>query len=303
MSNTFRLENYVTNTDTKLCEQLIDYYNYCQFTRNFTSATMVNKVTSLNHFAKYTNLERLEDLDNNIVYDWMALQAKRGNKSRTINNRLKHMLALVHYYQEQYNMEIPNLQLYKIRKQYEESTNRRAYDRKTVYEALCYADRQTWLMIKICFDCGLRLNELRQMRLNDIKGKQLLVHGKGRKDRFVILSDEVLVRLHDYIKSYGITDYVWPCTNGRKAPTSGNYIRRRMQKAFTAAGIPDFCPHELRHSYATDLKRLGASTRSIQYGLGHSSEKITEIYLHDLDASALTELYELKYSAPAPEIR
>lgn len=299
----YRIENYINDMDRPLVQQLVEYYTYCQFTCNFTKDTMVGKISSLNHFAKYTKLNQLEDLTNNTVFEWMAMQTKTGNMPRTVNNRLKHLFAMVHYFQDEQNMDLPNFQPHKIKKQCEESANRKAYDRETVYEALHYADRRTWLMIKICFDCGLRVNELRQIQIKDLNGPRLLVHGKGRKNRFVILSSEVMVRLQDYIKANDIKDWMWPSGNGRKAPVCGTTIRNSMKKAFALAGIENFCPHELRHSYATDLKKLGAATRSIQAGLGHSSEKITEIYLHDLDSSTLDDLYRLKYSAPAPELR
>lgn len=299
----YRIENYIEDLNIPLVDQLTEYYSYCQFTCNFTKATMEGKITSLNHFAKYTHLNRLEDLTNNIVFEWMAMQTKCSNKPRTINNRLKHLFAMINYFHDEYDMEIPGFQQRKIKKQHEESPNRRAFTRDIVYEALHYADRRTWLQIKICFDCGLRINELRQMSLRDLDGSRLLVHGKGRKNRFVVLSDEVMVRLQDYIKVNHITQDLWPSINGRTAPASTTSIREAMKKAFAAAGVPDFCPHELRHSYATDLKRLGAPTRSIQAGLGHSSERITEVYLHDLDSGTIEELYKLKYSAPAPELR
>lgn len=299
----YRIENYTDNINTKFCQQLIDYYDYCKYIRNFTEQTMTGKITALNHFLRYAQPESLDVLTNELILRWVTAQSKSGNKSRTINNRLKHLRAMIKYYQDERDLIITGLNLARIKKQVEETPNRHAYSRETIYEALHYADRQVWLMIKICFDCGLRINELRQMRLEDLDGYRLLVHGKGRKNRFVLLSDEVLVRFDDYIKKYKITDFVWPSTKYKGMPLSNEYIRRKMKEVFAAAGIPNFCPHELRHSYATDLKHLGASTRSIQFGLGHTSEKITEMYLHDLDASAIEELYKLKYSAPEPILR
>lgn len=297
------IEKYTDNINNQFCQQAIVYYDYCRYIRNFTEDTMRGKTTSINHLIRYIKPESLESITNDVVMQWIALQAKAGNKSRTINNRVKHLRAMVKYYEDEHNLVNHKLNLARIKKQFEETPNRRAYSRETIYETLHYADRQVWLMIKICFDCGLRVMELQKMRLRDIDGPKLLVHGKGRKNRLAILDDDVLVRLQDYIKQYQITDYVWPSPRLAGRPLNTDFIRRKMKETFAAAGIADFCPHELRHSYATDLKNLGASTRSIQFGLGHTSEKITEMYLHDLCTNAIEELYKLKYSAAAPELR
>lgn len=299
----YRIENYTDNINTKFCQQLIEYYEHCKYIRHFTDDTMKGKISSLNHFVKYMQPKALEELTNDMITRWITVQAKAGNGPRTVNNRLKHLRAMIKYFEEEKDLTIPGVKLCRIKKQKEQTPNRQAYKREEIYEALHYADRQMWLMIKICFDCGLRINELRQMRLEDMDGRQLLVRGKGRKNRFVLLSEEVLIRMQDYIKKYQITDWIWPSPRLAGRPANVEYIRRKMKEVFAAADIPNFCPHELRHSYATDLKHLGASTRSIQAGLGHTSERITEMYLHDLDASAIEELYKLKYSAPAPELR
>lgn len=298
----YRIENYIDDLDRPIVKQLIQYYEHCELELNFTQQTMYGKTSALNHFLRFSGIKRLEDLDNEMVTGYIKSQTAAGLKPRTINNRLKHLLAMVRYYRDIEELEIPNFKDRKIKKQHEESPNKRAFPREVIYEALRYADREAWLVIKICFDCGLRIQELHDLRLEDINGHQVSVLGKGRKRRFVILSDEVVVRLQDWIKRENITDWLWPSA-GRRVPKSCATMRRIIRAPFDAAGVIHLCPHELRHSYATDLKHLGAETRSIQYGLGHSSEKITEMYLHDLDSSALQELYHLKYSAPSPEIR
>lgn len=298
----YRIENY-TNPNREICKQLVEYYEYCKFACNFTADTMRGKISSLNHFLRFCQIERIEEISNSMIYEWMSVQTAAGNGPRTVNNRLKHLRAWLNYCTDVCDMEIPNYSPKKIKKQPEEDPNRRAFSREIIYEALRYADRETWLMIKICFDCGLRINELRHIRLCDIQGDKLSVLGKGRKRRFAILSPEVVVRLDDWIKRSHITDYLWPSKLYQDRPKADATIRMMMKAAFSAAGVYNFCPHELRHSYATDLKRLGASTRSIQHGLGHTNEKITEMYLHDLTADSLEELYTLKYSAAAPEMR
>lgn len=299
----YKIENYTDWLDRPICKQLENYYDYCKFTCNFTSETMRGKTGCLNQFLHFCKIERVEEVDNKLINSWIAYRTEVGCKARTVNNHLKHIKAWMTYCIDVCGLEIPGYCARKLKRQPEEDPQRRAFSRDTVYKALCCADREAWLMIKICFDCGLRIKELQNLRLVDIHGKYLSILGKGRKRRFAILSDEVALRLEDWIKARGITDHLWPSRLNPKIPKTTGAIRRDMKKPFEAIGVHGFCPHELRHSYATDLKRLGAPTRSIQQGLGHSCERITEMYLHDLDASCLEELYHLKYSADQPDLR
>lgn len=280
---------------TKFVQQALDYVSYCHYTLNYTPSTIQDKRQCLLHFAIWSNLDELEHLSTTLVSQWMKFQTENGNMPRTVNDRLKHLKAMANYYIDE-GMKIPELNLRKLRRQHEEAPRKRAFNRETIYKALRYADRETWLIIKLAFDCGLRMEELRNIRLGDIDGHNINILGKGRKRRFVIMSEETRIRLNDLIIKNNITDYVFRSDRATNKPKSQNNIRSKARAAFAAAGVENFCMHELRHSYATDLKRLGAPTRLIQQGLGHTSEKITEMYLHDLDSSSLEELYRIKYS-------
>lgn len=297
----YKLEKVVSDISLPIAKQLQEYYDYAQFTRNFSYDTMRNKVSSINHFVKWSKIENLSEITNDMINDWMKSQSINGCGPVTVNNRLKHLLVIIQYYKD-YGMSIPGFFRPQIQKQKEDDPCRRAFSRETIYRALQFADRETWLMIKLAFDCGLRMKELRNIRLKDINQREIRIYGKGGKQRFVIISSEVEIRLHNHILRNNIRDYLWASATKPNSPKSAETIRRKMKAAFQAAGVYGFKPHELRHSYATDLKKLGASTRAIQYGLGHSTEQVTERYLHDLDSSDLQELYRIKYNAPSPEI-
>ncbi len=298
----YRIEKYIKNNDLPICSQLIRYFDYCQFDCNFTKDTMRGKTLSINHFVKWSEIEDINNLTTRMVLDYITNQVKDGLMPRTINNRTKHLKAMVNYFRDYEDMDIPNFQERKIKRQHEETPYKRAFSREAVCKALHFADREPWLMIKLCFDCGLRIQELQKLRLRDIHGDKVSILGKGRKRRQINLSHEVIVRLNDFIKRENVTDYVWKSKTKPNVPKTTETIRNMMRAPFQSAGVANFCPHELRYSFATDLKRLGASTRSIQQGLGHSSEKITEHYLKDLDDETLNELYKLKYSADEPEL-
>jgi len=256
---------------------------------------MQSKVYTINSFIYFTGLTDLRKISNQHVYEWMRNQSQRGNTGRTINDRLAHLLAMLHWQQDM-NLSMSQLRLGLITKTKEESPRKVYFTRQQIDTVLTYANMQEWLFIRLAFDCGLRISELQKLRLSNIHDNRILINGKGSKNRYAFLSSETQTRLQQWILEQNITNYVWPSPTREHQPLATCTIRQNMQKVFAKAGFNDFCPHDLRHSYATDLKQLGIPTRKIQAGLGHASEATTERYLSDLDGLDLYEIYQIKYN-------
>ena len=148
-------------------------------------------------------------------------------------------------------------------------------------------------LFALTLNCGLRANELVNIRLQDFATNQnkviLYVLGKGRdyKQDYVIVSDSVYKLIQEYIKEYNIQDYLFVSgshhNNGGKVTTET--IRRIVNKLFRQNGIEDnkITLHSIRHSFATISIENGADIRQVSAALRHSSTSVTERYLHDLD--------------------
>jgi len=137
-------------------------------------------------------------------------------------------------------------------------------------------------IISLIYSAGLRRSELLNLRVNNIDSDRMLikiVYGKGKKDRFVILSDKVLKLINKYCKEYKPKDYLFYGMKG--GIYSEASLRNIFKKALYVAGIKKYATlHTLRHSYATHLLEKGIDLRYIQQLLGHSNIKTTEIYTH-----------------------
>ena len=136
------------------------------------------------------------------------------------------------------------------------------------------------LIIKILYSSGLRLQELIDLKRNDIDFDRNLIFvksGKGKKDRFTLLSQEIKLDLLKYYSSFNFkTDYVFEGRNKK-------YSKKSVQKILEYSGKKidkRITPHMLRHSFATHLLESGVDIRYIQELLGHSNVKTTEIYTH-----------------------
>ena len=155
-------------------------------------------------------------------------------------------------------------------------------------------DTRERMLFTLFITCGLRVNEMVNIRLNDIKYEneqyRLYVYGKARdgKTDFVILPNEIVEQIKSYVKEYGITDYLFVSTSkhnlgGKMHPYS---VRRIMNDLFKRAGIKNenVVVHSLRHSFATIAIENGSDIREVSKALRHQSLVTTERYLHDLEA-------------------
>jgi site-specific recombinase XerD len=137
-------------------------------------------------------------------------------------------------------------------------------------------------IVGLLYSAGLRRNELINLKLSDIDSNRMLIRiesGKGNKDRYSLLSNQILNDLRIYYKKWRPKKYIIEGQYGGQY--SGQSIAVIVTRAAKKAGIRiRVTPHMLRHSFATHLLEAGVDLRQIQVLLGHSSSKTTEIYTH-----------------------
>ena len=140
------------------------------------------------------------------------------------------------------------------------------------------------VLVMAMYSAGLRSREAVRLRAEDIDSKRNVLRveqGKGKKDRYTLLSKRFLIELRAYwAKHRPAGPWLFP---GETADghISSEAVRRVFSDAVEAAGIQKRVrPHSLRHSFATHLRELGVDLSVIQSLLGHSNIKTTAIYLH-----------------------
>jgi integrase/recombinase XerD len=138
-------------------------------------------------------------------------------------------------------------------------------------------------LLTITYSAGLRVSEAAKLKVTDIDSKRMMVRvqqGKGRKDRYSILSQTALELLRQYWRHYRPKDWLF---EGQKEGSHICYtsIRNIFVEAMKRAGIKKPAnPHTLRHSFATHLIEAGTSLHHVQLLLGHRSPTTTTVYLH-----------------------
>lgn len=139
-------------------------------------------------------------------------------------------------------------------------------------------------ILMLLYSTGMRVSEIANCRITDIDSKNMrikVVQGKGAKDRYTILSQQVLLELRAYYLIYKPKEYLF---NGFRPAKrySVRTIQHLMQKALTKAGLENkhFTIHTIRHSFATHLLDNGTDLHTIKELLGHSSLQTTMRYMH-----------------------
>lgn len=139
------------------------------------------------------------------------------------------------------------------------------------------------VILATLYTTGLRVSELCRLQGADIDSERMVVivrQGKGKKDRQVGLSADLLPLLRRYWKLYGLQSWLFPGHRVSEPITRGG-IEFICHKAGRDAQIKKAVyPHLLRHTFATHLLEAGMDLRSIQLLLGHATLRSTSIYLH-----------------------
>ena len=154
------------------------------------------------------------------------------------------------------------------------------------------------LIVKLLYDCGLRVSELVNLKLNniDIKAKYIQCYGKGSKERVVPFGKNAQQALNRYIKyreqiiiknNISNNKNLFLKESGKNITRQDvyNFIRKQGEKIHK-----HISPHTLRHTFATHLLDNGADLRVVQELLGHSDVSTTQLYTH-ITKKRLKEVY------------
>jgi site-specific recombinase XerD len=133
------------------------------------------------------------------------------------------------------------------------------------------------------YAAGLRVSEVTSLKVSDIDSGRMLIHvenGKGGKERYVMLSPQLLGILRTYWRLARPTHWLFPGRDTSR-PIEPTVLHAACRTARAAAGIgKKVTVHVLRHSFATHLLESGVDIRIIQVLLGHAHLSTTARYTH-----------------------
>jgi site-specific recombinase XerD len=135
--------------------------------------------------------------------------------------------------------------------------------------------------LSVAYGAGLRASEVISLKIADIDSTRMVIRveqGKGRKDRYVMLSPQLLHLLRNWWKEARPQGWLFPGQNAVN-PLTTRQLNRACHAAAEAAGIDKRVSlHTLRHSFATHLLEQKVDVRVIQLLLGHKKLETTALY-------------------------
>jgi integrase/recombinase XerD len=266
----------------KLKDQMIEEMSL----RNYSPHTIKSYTSFISQYVRHFNKSPLK-LDAEHVKGFLSFLIKNGYSWSSINQAQS---ALIFLYKEvlKESLKVEKLKRPKSVKKLPEVLN--ALEVERIIN--CCTNLKHRMMLLTAYSTGVRVSELCSLKLTDIDSKRMMIkveQGKGRKDRYTVLSSTLLAQLREYYKKFRPAHYLF------NSATSGKAISVRMaQHAFLTAKrkagiVRKASVHTLRHCFATELLNSGTNIFTISKLLGHNSIKTTTIYLHlqQLDLSKI----------------
>lgn len=290
---------------------LQQFLEYLEIAQNKSPKTLENYRHYLYRFKDFLSGDlspqdlNLQTIQNYRLYLNRFIENKNGTLS--IKTQNYHLIALRAFLKYLVKNDIKTLapekiELAKVPARSVEFLTREELDR--LFKAVNQSKKNYYrdlAILETLYSTGLRVSELAKLNIQevDLKRREFMVRGKGRKPRIVFLSKKAAQIIEDYLKQRKdnfkplfVNNLKTSILEDEKRRLSTVSIENLVRKYALHAGIiKKVSPHTLRHTYATELLSNGADIRSVQEMLGHSSITTTQIYTHVTDKK-LREIHE-----------
>ena len=246
-------------------------------TKRYSLNTARTYITQFTEFINHFPGKPLREIDELDIRSYSRYIVQRGKSSSLQNQAIN---AIKFYYEQVLNMP---QRFYDIERPRKEQKLPDVLSKEEVKAMINVTENLKHKAILITlYSCGLRLSEILELKLTDLKRDRNLLlvrQGKGKKDRHTVLGLKTIGLLDKYIGVYKPKEFVFEGQDGDRysAKSVQNIVKHSAAKAGIVQAVS---PHTLRHSFATHSLEGGTDLRYIQVALGHSSPKTTEIYAH-----------------------
>ncbi len=241
-----------------------------------SKSTLTNYSRQLAHLALHYNCFPLE-LDAEQVMDYLHLIKSRGTTSATF---FKFTIYGLRYACRMRGLEYKQFSLPEIEKETKLPAVLNGSEVKALLAACKLLKHR--LIIGLCYGCGLRCSEVRNVQIADADLERGMLHvrqGKGSKDRCIPLGKMLCRGIAQYISAAHPRNYLFEGNDGEGMSQRGT--QWIVTEAVKRAGIrKEVHTHTLRHSYATHLLEQGVNILVIKELLGHAHIETTMVYLH-----------------------
>ena len=280
---------------------VINFLDYLDIEKNYSKMTVNSYRIDLEEYMLYlesVNKNYLK-IKHNDIKDYLTFLNDKSNNNSTVCRKISSLRSFYKYLVNENITDINPFLSVKLPKK--EKKLPRFFNYNELEEMFEVPDLRTplgqrdRLILEMLYATGVRVSELVNIKVKDIKGHEILILGKGNKERYVEFGDyasEVLnIYLNDGYKKLNKknSEYLFLNNNYNKLTDRG--VRYLLDKIIQETSInKNISPHMIRHSFATHLLNEGCDLLSVQQLLGHESLSATSIYTH-ITTDRIKEVY------------
>lgn len=273
-----------------------DFLDYLRYERGRSECTIESYRRDLEAFGHFLESKdqtiKFEDVDSDLVRDWMETMMDKGNVATSVNRRLSAVKSFYRFALTRGFVNHDPAHLIRGPKKHRplpqyvrEDEMNRLLDMVEWSED--FQGMRTRTIIMMFYETGIRLSELVGMDDTsvDFMRREIRVVGKGSKQRAIPFGPELEMQLRQYIQMRDVT-MTWIeqkalFINDKGQRMTQQQVRRTVQQQLSVVcSLKKRSPHVLRHSFATAMLNNGADIESVRKLLGHERLSTTEIYTH-----------------------
>lgn len=281
-------------------DMISDYKDYLIIEKNFSEHTAISYINDVKGFEDFLIKEGLaKDLLGarrpRLARNYISYLDNQDFKKKTIARKLSSLKNFYNYliFKELIEENIfSDIKAPKVAKTLPHIIDEEAinylFDSIDTSKPLGY---RNLVILDLLYSCGVRASELINLEIKDIylSSGQILIHGKGKKDRYIILHEKLIEEIRHYLSFVRVTllskgddtNQQKLFINYKGGPLTVRGLRVILNQMIKDSGETyAIHPHMLRHAFATTMLNHGADLRVVQELLGHEHLKSTQIYTH-----------------------
>ena len=273
------------------------FVEYMRIEKNYSANTLKHYQLDLAEFNQFVQQEAIVDLKSVTYSDarlFLTELTKRKLSRKSLSRKISCLRSFYKFLVREKIVEENPFVLLSLPKK-EQRLPRFLYENEmdSIFAAIDTNEqlgKRDLALLELLYSTGIRVSECTAIKLDELNFSLgvVLVHGKGKKDRYVPFGEYAKTALEQYINETRVElmskfkqSHPILFINGRGKPLTDRGIRYILDKIIhKASATASLHPHMLRHTFATHLLNNGADLRSVQELLGHAQISSTQIYTH-----------------------
>ena len=276
----------------KLIEKFIEYLEYEKGYSKKTIISYENDLELFNNYLKENKMTNIKSIDYNTIRKYLGYLHDNKYEASSVSRKIS---ALRSFFK--YNIKsniISNNPMTLISNPKKEKKLPKYLNYEEIEKLLNSIEMdkkegiQERLIIELLYSTGIRVSELVNIKIKDIKIKenQIKILGKGNKERIVLFGEKAKEIIKIYLNAYkedfqGNISNQYLLINKKGKQLTTNKVELIVKDVLRKSALKlNISPHTLRHTFATHMLDSGADLKSVQELLGHENLKTTAIYTH-----------------------